>query len=198
MGNGIVFTYFEGVANKVEIDLTRELQLRSDGVITGKIKKERVQCVYPPFLNAFCTAYERHKLFLAAKQFESGYRPMFINNKGMAMTYDDYALRFSLLVDKHLKPAMLNSGDAECRVYGQLLCENRLVLHLLRHWYTVQLVLNGEDIAQVQYWRGDKSPESAFTYLQNKGELVKELKHAGSELSEVLLALGKQGVDRLV
>lgn len=198
LGNGIVFTYFEGVANKVEINLTRELQLRSDGVITGKIKKERIQCVYPPFLKAFCTAYERHKLFLAAKQFEGGYRPMFINKKGMAMTYDDYALRFSMLVDERLKPAMLNSGDAECRVYGQMLCEKRLVLHLLRHWFTVQLVLNGEDIAQVQYWRGDKSPESAFTYLQNKGELVKELKHAGSELTEILVALGKQGVDRLV
>ena len=195
LGNGLTLTYLEGEVRKIEIDLTMELPLRSDGVIGGKIKKERKQCVYPLFIKAFHTAYEFHKAFLSGRQFEAAYCPMFINNKGLAMTYDDYYRRFSALIDNHMRPAMLESDDPECRVYGQLLCENRLGLHAARHFFSVQLVLNGEDIAQIQYWRGDTSPESALLYLQNKGDLVKELKNVGGLLSEMLIEHGERPVE---
>jgi hypothetical protein len=72
------------------------------------------------------------------------------------------------------------SDDPECSLYGQLLYENKLGLHSLRHWFSVQLVLHGEDIAQIQYWRGDKCPESAFVYLQNKGDLVRKLERTSA------------------
>ena len=191
LGSGLIVTFVESEVRKIEVDLTREFPLRSDGVICGKIKKERRQCVYPPFIKAFYTAYEYHKAFLAGKTFESDYCPMFINNKGLAMTYDDYYRRFSMLVDNHFRPALLENDDPECRIYGQLLYENKLGLHALRHWYSVQLVLYGEDIAQIQYWRGDKSPESAFEYLQNKGDLVKELESTGEIFTSVLMAQGQ-------
>lgn len=32
------------------------------------------------------------------------------------------------------------------------------------------------------YWRGDKSPESALTYLQNKSELEKQYKKINNEV----------------
>jgi len=76
-----------------------------------------------------------------------------------------------------------------------LLYENRLGLHALRHWFSVQLVLNGEDIGQIQYWRGDKTPESAFLYLQNKGDLVRELEDAGDALSKMLMNCGEKAVE---
>jgi len=117
---------------------------------------------------------------------------MFVNNRGMAMTYDDYSRRFKSLVDNHFRAVLLECDDPECRIYGQLLYENRLGLHSLRHWYSVQLVLHGEDIAQIQYWRGDRNPESAFEYLQNKGDLVRELEIVGGFLMDQLLALGEQ------
>ena len=191
LGNDLIVTYFEDEIRKIEIDLTKELPLRSDGIICGKIKKERRQCVYPPFINAFRMAYERHKIFLAGQQFEADFCPMFINENGIAMTYDVYYKRFISLVENHFRPALLESGDPECRIYGQLLYENRLRPHALRHWFTVQLVLNGEDIAQIQYWRGDKTPESALMYLQNKGDLVRELEQANSLLSELLMTQGE-------
>jgi integrase len=194
-GNGIIFTYFGGDARKIEIDLMRELPLRSDGVICGRIKRERIQCVYPPFIKAFMTAYEHHKAFLSAQRFEAEFCPMFVNGRGMAMTYDDYARRFKTLVDDHFRAVLLECDDPECRIYGQLLYENRLGLHALRHWYSVQLVLHGEDIAQIQYWRGDKNPESAFEYLQNKGDLAKELEAAGGFLSESLIERGEWEVN---
>jgi len=115
---------------------------------------------------------------------------MFINNKGLAMTYDDYSNRFTSLVLNHFCAALLESPDPECRIYGQLLYENNLGLHALRHWFSVQLVLHGEDIAPIQYWRGDKNPTSVFAYLQNKGDLVKELESAGNLFAELLMTHG--------
>jgi len=195
LGNGLILTYFEGEVRKIEIDLTKELPMRSDGIICGKIKKERKQCVYPPFLRAFHSAYERHKSILAGRGFEADHYPMFINNKGLAMTYKDYNRRFSLLVENHFRPSLLESDDPECRIYGQLLYENRLGLHALRHWFSVQLVLNGEDIGQIQFWRGDKTPESSLLYLQNKGDLVRELEDAGDALSKMLMNCGERLVE---
>ena len=136
-------------------------------------------------------AYGHHKRFLAGRVFEADYRPMFINAKGMAMTYDDYARRFAALVDNHFRPVLLECDEPECRIYGQMLYENRLGTHALRHWYSVELVLHGEDIAQIQYWRGDRNPESAFAYLQDKGDLVRELSGANAFLAEILLARGE-------
>ena len=77
------------------------------------------------------------------------------------------------MVDGHLRPYLIKSSDPELRLYGQVLYENQLGTHALRHWFTVQLVLRGEDIGSIQYWRGDSSPESSFLYLQNKGDITK-------------------------
>jgi len=190
LGTGIVFTRLGSFVSKIEIDLTRKLNLRKDGVIVGGIKKFRTQCVYPPFIQAFYAAYEQHKTQIRAREFELDYSPMFVNSKGRAMTYKDYTYRFKHLVERHFRPALLESDDEEMQIYGQLLYENNLSLHSLRHWFSVQLVLHGEDIAQVQFWRGDKSPESAFAYLQNKGDLVRELETSSEFLTEILMNEG--------
>ena len=135
LGSGLIFTKMSTAVKKIEIDVTREIQLRSDRVSVGRIKKERKQCVYPPFIKAFCAAYEHHKKFLAERTFETDYAPMFVTSKGLAMTYKVYQERFYSLVDNHLRQELLHSGDSECVVYGQLLYENRLGLHSLRHWF---------------------------------------------------------------
>ena len=36
------------------------------------------------------------------------------------------------------------------------------------------------------YWRGDSSPESALTYLQNKGDLEKQFRHVNTELFDFI------------
>jgi integrase len=195
LGAGIEFTRIGLDVRKIEIDLTRELQLRSDGVVTGRIKSERKQCVYSPFLDAFNTAYGHHARWLEGRPFEPEYAPMFLNNYGKAMTYGVYHDRFAALVKNHFQPAMLRSENPELRIYGQMLCENTLGLHSLRHWYSVQLVLHGEDIAQIQYLRGDRSPESAFLYLQNKGDLVRELERTSGNLAGLLIEIGKRDYD---
>lgn len=189
-GCGIVFTRIGEDVKNVEIDISRELAMRSDGVYVGRIKRERKQRIYTPFIRAFCTAYEQHKAWLAGREFEADYCPLFINAKGYAMTYKNYSLRFEKLIDNHFRKALLESEDPNMRIYGQLLYENKLGTHALRHWFSVQLVLHGEDIAMIQYWRGDKSPESAFAYLQNKGDLIRELEYSSGQLINLLMEEG--------
>jgi len=186
LGAGVTITIIDGIAKSVEFDLTREYVLRSDGIVCGKIKKERRQKVYPAFLPAFTAAYERHQKYLRSKNFETAYCPIFVNSRGKAMTYADYHWQFKRLVEDYLRPTLLEHEDAECRLYGQLLYENALGSHSLRHWFSVALVLMGEDIAQLQYWRGDSNPESALSYLQNKGELMRELSAANESFAEIL------------
>ncbi|NLZ94609.1 MAG: site-specific integrase [Bacteroidales bacterium] len=190
-GAGILFTYVDSRLIRAEIDLTHEYAMRSDAVICGSIKKERKQGIYPPFLEAFQTLYGYHMDYLKLHPYEEAFCPMFVNNKGLAMTYSDYYNRFQELIDVRLRPLLLEHSDPECRIYGQLLCENKLGPHALRHWFSVQLALRGEDVAQLQFWRGDKNPESAFDYLQNKGDLVRELAKTNELLASFLMEEGK-------
>ena len=192
LGAGIRFVEVDGIVIKAEIDLRRELRLRSDGAEVGKIKKERLQRVYPAFLSAFLRAYELHKEYLRRVRFEPEYAPMFVNQYGKAMSYETYRTRFKTLVHDRLRPLLANSDDPELRLYAQLLCENELGTHSLRHWYTVQLALRGEGIADIQFWRGDNSPESAFRYLQNKGDMARELRDTSEQFLNVLLQIGEE------
>ena len=189
-GSGIVLTYLDGKLMRAEIDLTHVYALRSDAKVCGYIKKRRRQSVYPAFLEAFQTLYDRHKLYLAGTVFEKDYCPMFVNSYGMALTYENYYIRFRELVDTRLRPLLLAHWDPECRVYGQMLCENKLGPHSLRHWFSVQLALRGVKLAQLQFWRGDKNPESAFDYLQNKGDLMRELAKTNELLAAFLMDEG--------
>jgi integrase len=187
LGCGIIQTINDNKVLRIEIDLTQEYILRSDGIICGKIKKERIQRIHPAFTDAFSKAYTFHKRYIDTKQYEEAYCPMFVNSKGTAMTYFNYRNKFNNLIINHLRPLLLKHEDSECRIYGQLLYEHSLGLHVLRHWFSVQLVLMGEDIAQIQYWRGDSDPQSAFEYLQDKGELLNELSRANEQFSKLLI-----------
>ena len=189
LGSGLVVTLVDGVIRKVEIDLTAEYLLRSDGVSCGRIKKERRQRIYPAFLPAFTKAYEFHRNLLR-DHFEPKYCPMFVNSRGKAMTYHDYRNKFRGLIMDYVRPALMNHADPECRLYGQLLYEHTLGPHALRHWFSVQLVLMGEDVAGLQYWRGDGNPESALLYLQNKGDLMKELSETNNLLADFMMSEG--------
>jgi hypothetical protein len=48
----------------------------------------------------------------------------------------------------------------------------------------------GEDIAGLQFWRGDSNPSSAMVYLQNKGDLTKELAAANELFADFLMNEG--------
>lgn len=186
LGPGITFEYVDGRINNVYIDLTRELNLRSDFKPVGKIKKERTQKVYDKFLPIFVDCYNEYMLYMEGRKYESQYGALTVNLQGKAMTYYSHRQKLRQIINNCI-PKMLSSDDAETVLYGNLLLENSIAPHIFRHWFTVRLVLDGLDASQIMYWRGDKSIESSLTYLQNKGDLEKEFAKVVDESFSYLL-----------
>ena len=190
LGPGIKLEYIGIRINRIEIDLTHEYLLRSDGKKTGKIKKERIVTVYPALMAEFLNAYKKHLYFCKDREYEKEYGPMFINRDGKAMTYKTYLQRFQNLVRNHLRPQLLKSEDPQLQIFGQRLLTQDLSPHALRHYFSVILALN-EDISQIMFYRGDSSPESALDYFQNKGELIRAAGFAHEEALEGLVKIGE-------
>lgn len=175
LGAGILFHQSEGETFKVEIDLRREMPLRSDLKPTGRIKKERMQAVPYIFLEVFLDTYNNYMSYLEGKRYERDYGPLNLNKQGKALTYSVYYQRFRRIIREEMIPIFLKSDDAEVVFFGHLLQEHNISPHIFRHWYTTQLVLSGvSEISELMSARGDKSPDSAWVYLQNKGEIAKQ------------------------
>lgn len=175
LGPGILFHQSYGETFKVEIDLRKEIPLRSDLKPTGRIKKERMQAVPYIFLEVFVDTYNDYMAYLEGQKYEKDYGPLNLNKQGKALTYDVYYQRFRKIIREEMVPIFLNSDDEEVVFFGHLLQEHNISPHIFRHWYTTQLVLSGvSEISELMSARGDSSPESAWVYLQNKGEIAKQ------------------------
>lgn len=185
LGAGIRFVIYEDEITDVILDLKKERNLRSDLKSVGKIKKERIQRVYPAFLSAFIQCYHIYMKHIEGHKYEATYGALTVNKQGKAITYASYYQKFQLVIN-NLIPTLLKSEDAEVVNYGHLLMENRISPHILRHWFSVKLTLYGEDVSGLMYWRGDHSPESALTYLQNKGELEKQYRYVNTQLFDFM------------
>ena len=172
---GIKLRWMGTAVEEVRLDLTREFRLRSDEVSIGRIKKERSVNIYKPFIAEFMDAYRFHLGLIANFPYEKEYAPIFLTRNGKAMSEDTYRKRFQRLVSKYLRPTLLQSDAPEQQAYGMLLQNYNLAPHALRHYFTVRLVLCGLDEAQLMYYRGDTSRDSALTYLRNKGEIMRKL-----------------------
>lgn len=162
LGAGIIFHQSDNQVFKIEIDLRKEMPLRSDLKPTGRIKKERLQAVPYIFLEVFLDTYNDYMSYLEGKKYEKDYGPLNLNRRGKALTYDVYYQRFRKIIREEMIPIFLKSDDAEVVFFGQLLQEHNISPHIFRHWYTTQLVLSGvSEISELMSARGDKSPDSA-------------------------------------
>lgn len=187
LGPGILFYQSYGETFKVEIDLRKEIPLRSDLKPTGRIKKERMQAVPYIFLEVFVDTYNDYMVYLEGQKYEKDYGPLNLNKQGKALTYDVYYQRFRKIIREEMIPIFLNSDDEEVVFFGHLLQEHNISPHIFRHWYTTQLVLSGvNEISELMSARGDKSPDSAWVYLQNKGEIAKQYAQVNSGVFDYL------------
>lgn len=188
LGPGILFDRINDELIRIEVDISAELNLRSDLISVGKIKKERKQQIPDIFLSAFKDSYDIYMKYLEGKKYEADYGAFSVNMQGRALTYPSYYLKFKDIIKNEMIPIYLSSDDPEVVIYGRTLMEHNLSPHVFRHWYTVQLVLSGvNEVGALMYYRGDKSPESALTYLQNKGELEKQYRKVNNEVFDYLL-----------
>ena len=169
---GIKITEIQGELRGVSIDLRNELNLRSDLISVGNIKKECIEKVPDIFLEAYREVYNIYTEDIEGKPYEVDYSPFSINKQGKALTYASYYQKFRNIVKNEMIPIYLKSDVPQLVIYGHTLMENSLSPHVFRHWYTVQLVLSGiENPGVLMKLRGDTSPESALTYLDSKGDL---------------------------
>lgn len=185
----IKMSYIGSSISDIEIDLTHEYVLRSDGVSVGGIKKERTICVCKKYIPDIVTAYRIHMRLLATVPCELEYKPMFIGSNGKAMTYATYAARVKRLVMGPLRDECKVSADPLLAAFGHRLDSRSWGPHTLRHCFTVRLVLDGYEVADIQHYRGDKSPESAQHYLNSKGEILKQVTEAHHNAIEGLAQL---------
>lgn len=188
---GISMSYIGSAVSGIKLDLTHEYVLRSDGVSVGRIKREREVVVYKEFIGEVVTAYRYHLQLLDNIPCEEQYKPMFVGRNGKAMTYNNYAKRVKRLVYTYLKPELYNSEDPMLSAFAHALDSRRWAPHTLRHCFTVRLVLEGLDVAQVQLYRGDSSPESAIAYVKSKGELKRQVRSAHQKAIEEMASLYK-------
>ncbi len=188
LGPGIIPTYVDGELVKVEFDVREELDLRGDGVSVGRIKKERKREMPEIFLPIFGEYYAAYMKYMDGREFDRERGPVSVNSWGKAMTYATYYIRFQKIVKNELIPMFLASDDPELVIYGRILMEHNISPHIFRHWFTVQLVLSGiTDPGTIMYYRGDKSPQSALTYLQDKGDLERQYRRVNDELFKYML-----------
>ena len=137
--------------------------------------------MYPAFIEAFMSCYEMYMSYIDGSPYEAEYGALTNTSIGKAYTYQAYYKEFRNVVRACI-PVMLEDDDPKTVNYGHLLQENNISPHILRHWFSVKLTLYGEDVAGLMNWRGDKSPESALTYLMNKSELEKQYELVSDEV----------------
>ena len=176
-----------------EFDLTRKLNMRSDFVDVGDIKTPGEQRIFEKFLTPFQKMYDKHVDWLRTQKFEREYCPLFINRDGKAMTYNSYYKKFKKLVHL-LKEDLLSETDERLKIYGTLLMQYSLSTHALRHWFTVQLVLEGLSPNEIAGWRRDEKIDSAMSYCSKKESLGRVYKKSNDTLfNEMFYGGGTDG-----
>ena len=192
---GIKYSKENGNFTSFEVDLRNEYLLRSDGKSVGSLKKKRLQEVYNSYLKIIQIAYTRHLRLIPAEDIEIE-APLFVTcyrnrktGKRMGLTKEAYRRRIVRIVRKYVVPELIASNDVELKVFAMKTNESYWGVHSFRHWFSVQLVLNGEDVNGIAYWRGDDSLKTAYYYLRRKGELMKLYTKINNEVADNLFNL---------
>lgn len=173
LGPGIMIEKIEGRVMSITLDLRHEYNLRSDEISVGGIKKHRLQRVYDGLIDNWLECYKRYNIYNFKRKYETNYGALSNTDFGKAITYRTYLNEFRTAV-KEVIPEMLVDDNPEVAYYGNLLQTHRISPHILRHWFSVHLVLNGAELNDLMYWRGDKSVESSQVYINNKSDILRK------------------------
>lgn len=186
---GVKIVRHNGKMISFEVDLTKKLNMRSDFVDVGNIKTPGEQLIYNKYLPTFQKIYENHMKWLDKQNYEKEYCPLFVNPRnGKAMTYKSYYTKYKRLT-RLLCEDLLKESDESLRNYGRLLTQYSLSTHALRHWFTVQLVLDGLTPNEIATWRRDSSLESATSYCSKKEALMKRYSKSNDVLFNKILGM---------
>lgn len=152
-------------------DFTSQEILRSDNVVTSNIKTKRLIPIYPGCIKIISNYYERHIQYLKHKKlYPNKYGAIFIDNNGNAMKDSVYLIRFNKLnklLDQLLKK-QVQVGRLEAIREEQILSNNKVTPHSLRHYFKQLIERFEQDPRIVQYYMGHKSINSQDKYAISK------------------------------
>ncbi len=171
----------------VFIDLEHTVRLRDDGVEVGEIKVPRMARVQPIYEELFDSLYTRYMEWRTEQPSDPRYRPLCLDSNGKAMTYHTLRNQFKALMDE-VTDGLMGSKNSRVRAFIEYYIRYGLGFHVLRHVYTVNLVLAGYDVKMIMNARGDRNPLSALHYLEEKGILVEKANITVSHLVNCTIA----------
>lgn len=181
LGQGLEFHRIDNEVVDIYADLRHKYNLRSDLIDVGGIKRKRKQQIHPIFINDFCRGYQKYMRYIAGHKYEEAYGPLTLNRDGKAMTYHSYLRKFKKVISEVI-PIMLASDDREIVAYGMNIQQHGLAPHIFRHYFSMVLADNGLSIVELKDYRGDRSKDAAFAYLQNKSDLTTKINHISNDV----------------
>ncbi len=176
-GTNIDITRQEGIIVAISIDIRKEeweRPLSSNNTPVGRIKRPRLVGVYPKYLKSFEDAYDT---YLKMTQFYEREKqgPLIVQKrvthkteKHMAYNYQNYYMDFKEVCQKYVIPELLEMGG-EPEYYAKQLSNSRYGPHMFRHAFSCRLADEGAAWNIIQFYRGDKTPDTAAGYLLNGG-----------------------------
>lgn len=199
--DSFIKTIEDGVVTTIQVDLTKERVMRSDGKSVGKIKRERTQEAFSNFVEVIEFYYQMHMKLIKDKPCEA-YKPLFLNKTidvstgcYMAMTVGNYRYRIMQLYEKVLEQCKYSDSINLQRFYARMTSGHYTWgPHSFRHWFTVRLLtfLDDTKITMLRDLRGDENLDSAATYLKNKGKLFDQYKEVNDEIGNMIRAVGEE------
>ena len=191
-GPGILIDYDGVECRMFKVNLKKEYKLRSDGKSVGKIKRKNERIAFHKFNNTIYSFYRRHLRLIEDKEQEE-YGAIFLNKnmsrktgKYSAMTVSSYRKRIEKLIQNYVIPSLKNDPNPEIRAFYYQIISHTWGAHALRHWFTVELVLEGCDDVEIMGYRGDKVNNTAQQYLMNKGAINKKYKEAATVMGRMI------------
>lgn len=167
----------------IQLDLRHVYALRSDGKEVGKIKKKRLASIYGPFVDIVYRYYLKHLELIKDKECEDTKPLMLCKNQNQntgiyyAQNKADYCDRVKKLFFNYVLPSCENDANPDLAVFYLNMRNHSWGPHALRHWFTVYLIYCGvDDVAELMFLRGDRSPKSASDYIKNKGVIMQTYK----------------------
>lgn len=147
----------------------------------GSIKKRREQRVYDneSFLKRIKDLYEEQLLRLEVMNCSTDKdAPLFVNKQGNPMTVQTYSGRIKRLFYDHFLPNLKETCEQqgtwpENAPYIEIYEKEYPGAHMFRHWFTMYLLTKAHlEVAEIQKWRGDSSPESMAEYIHENSDLI--------------------------
>lgn len=169
-----------------EVNLKKERQLREDRKKTGQIKKHRVQPIHPIFMPLIDTIYQKHMNYIS--KYKNPYQPLFLNERGLAMTNRSYHGKFQKIKEIVIE-RLASHPNIYVRSEANILSSGKLGSHVLRYYFTqfVSSLSTTYSATELAYWRGDSTLEAAIGYLASSPIISEKLKLVQNETIESIM-----------